>query len=390
MSDLRPLRPFGVLFAALVLLSGCETTNVAPAHQEGMSLDRDEARLWARVAEERDALDRSGFVAVWPEVESYLDRVLAGLHPGPLPGEGRFKVKVLIDPTLNAFSLPDGVIYLHTGMLARLDNEAQLAAVLSHELTHATRRHGLKSYRNIKNESAFYATLTIGTGGIGGLLGLIGVNASISGYSQDLEREADAEGFQLLLSAGYDPRESPKVFRKLLEESKRSKIKQPFFFGSHPRLEERSASYEALIEKVPADRRAGRLGTTELEAVLPPVLVANAEAALRAGDFDSARTCAERALQLRPDDPFASYHLAEVFRKRGEKGDLDAALKRYRALAAAHPDFPEAQRGLGLVLLKTSDQAGAAAAFARYLVLRPGADDRAYIESFIQQCQNKI
>ena len=383
------MRRLGALLAVLLCSGGCESTNVAPATHAGMNLDADEQRLCARVAEERDTLDRSGFVAPWPEVEAYLDRVLAGLHPGPLPAGGQFKVHVLVDPTLNAFSLPDGTIYLHTGMLARLDNEAQLAAVISHELTHATHRHGLKSYRNIKNESAFLVTLTVGTGGIGGVLGLIGVNASISGYSQDLEREADAEGFKLLVGAGYDPHEAPQVFRKLLEESKRSKLKQPFFFGSHPRLEERIASYDALIARLPAGRPPGRLGVAELEAILPPMLVANAEAALRAGDFDIARTCAERALQLHADDPQAGFQLAEVFRKRGEKGDLDAALARYRSLAAAHPDFADAQRGLGLTLLKSGDKPAAAAAFARYLALRPQANDRAYIESFLQQCQNK-
>jgi beta-barrel assembly-enhancing protease len=58
----------------------------------------------------------------------------------------------------------------------------------------------------------------------------------------------------------------------------------------------------------------------------------------------------------------------------------------FRDLTDRHPDLPEAQRGLGLVLLKNGDKAGAAAAFRRYLALRPAADDRAYIESFLQQC----
>jgi len=383
------MRRLAALAALLAWSSGCETTNVAPVTQTGATLDADEQRLWARVAEERERIDQSGFVAPWPEVEAYLDRVVAGLHPGPLPGAGHFKTKVLIDPTLNAFSLPDGTIYVHTGLLARLDNEAQLAAVLGHELTHATHRHGLRNYRNLKNQSALFVTLTVGTGGIAGLLGMFGIDAAINGYSQDLEREADAGGFALMVAAGYDPREAPNAFRKLLEESKRSKIKQPYFFGSHPKLDDRIASYNGLIARLPTGRPPGRIGTVEFETVLLPVLDTNAEAALHAGDFDAARDSAERALKLHADDPNAAFQVAEVFRKRAEKDDLDHALTRYRDLATAHPDFAEAYRGLGLTLLKRGDKPAAAAAFHRYLALRPNADDRAYIESFLQQCQNK-
>jgi predicted Zn-dependent protease len=329
-------------------------------------------------------------VANWPEVESYLNTVVTRLHSGPLVEGATLHVKVVVDPTLNAFALPTGAIFIHTGMLARLENEAQVAAVLGHELSHATHRHALREYRNIKNQSAFLATLTVSTGGIGGLLGGLGVMASVSGYSQGLEREADVSGFRLMIAAGYDPRESPKVFRILLDESKRSKIKEPFFFGSHPRLAERIDSFERLVAALPPDqRRGGRSDAEAYNAILPAILIANATAALRAGDYDSARTCAERDLKLRPDDPAARLQLAEVFRKRGAKDDAANALRLFRELATQHPDYDEAQRGLGLALMKSGDKPGAAAAFHRYLTLRPAADDRAYVESFIQLCENK-
>ncbi|HUJ42822.1 MAG TPA: M48 family metalloprotease [Opitutaceae bacterium] len=371
---------------ALGLLTGCQSTDVAPATRAGQPLEADERSLWERVQQEQDALDRSGFVAAWPDAEAYLNAVVARLHPGPLVGGAQVHVKILVDPTLNAFTLPNGALYIHTGMLARIENEAQLATVLGHELSHATNRHGLKQYRNIKNQSAFLASLTVGTSGIGTLLGGLGVIASVSGYSRELEREADVSGFQMLLAAGYDPRESPKVFRVLLDESQRSKIKEPFFFGSHPRLTERIASFEQLIAALPAARRAGRTDAEAYAAILPRVLVANAEAALRAGDYEAACTCAEHALALGPDDAGAALQFAEVFRKRGAEGDAVKALHLFRELTGRHPDLPEAQRGLGLVLFKSGDRSAAAAAFRRYLALRPAADDRAYIESFLQRC----
>lgn len=377
-------------FVILALLACGASAQDLSSRLSGLKLEKDERQLWRRVEEECSTLDHSGFVAPWPEAEAYVNQVLNRLHPEPLPSGAKLHVQILVDPTLNAFALPNGAIYIHTGMLARLENEAQLAAVLSHELTHAAERHGIKTYRSVKHHTAFLATLTVGTGGIGGLLGGWGVMASVSGYSRDLEREADKEGFALLVAGGYDPREAPKVFRTLLAESKRSKIKEPFFFGSHPRLTERIDSYDQLVAALPSPRRtSGVTAPAEYAAILPRVLVANAEAASRAGDFDFARACAEHCLQLQAGDPSASFQLAEVFRKRDGQGDAALALARYRELVAAHPDFAEAQRGLGLLLMKTGDTVAASDAFARYLALRPAAADRAYIESFIQQCQRK-
>jgi beta-barrel assembly-enhancing protease len=209
------------------------------------------------------------------------------------------------------------------------------------------------------------------------------------GYSKDLEREADATGFQMLVAAGYDPRESAQVFRVLLEESARSKIKEPFFFGSHPRLAERSASFRELIAALPAARRdQGRTGVEEFSAMLPAVLNANAQAALHAGELDFARDSARRARELRPADARAAYFLAESHRRRGTERDRAEALTLYREAATADPALAEAQRGLGLELMKTGERADAARAFRRYLELAPSATDRAHIQEFLRQCEN--
>ncbi len=379
------LRP--ALLAALLLAAGCETTRVAPATGGDLQLAEDERRLWLRVEQEHRAIEQSGFVASWPEVETYLNDVLRTLHPVPLREGTPFHIRVIVDPTLNAFALPNGAMYIHSGLLARLENEAQLAAILSHEITHATHRHGLLSYRQVKNQTAFLAAFTVGTGGIGGLLGGVGVLASVSGYSQDLEREADRVGFRMLVERGYDPREAPQVFRLFRAEAKRSKLKEPFFFGSHPRLSERIASYEQLVAALPPERRQGERRTDAYRAILPRVLVENAAAALRAGDFDFAKSCAELGLELQPDHLAARFQLAETLRRRDAAGDASAALAAYRALVTQDRSHAEAHRGIGLVALKLGEKTEAAAAFRRYLELRPAADDRAYIETYLRQCE---
>jgi predicted Zn-dependent protease len=371
-----------------LLVAGCESTNLGPNLGTGptpVRLADDEQRLWTRSQEEQAAIERSGFRPALPDLDAYLTSLARRLHSAPLPEGRQWHVRVLVDPTLNAFALPDGVIYIHTGMLARMENEAQLATVLGHELTHATHRHAVKGFRNLKNQAAFYATFTVGTGGVGGLLGLVGAMSAVSGYSQELEREADREGFALLRAAGYDPRESPKVFRLLLSEAKRTKTKQPYFFGSHPRLEERIASYEALVGALPESSSGRTEADRYLTAVLP-ALSLNAEAALRNADYDFARDCANRALAARPDAPDLLFILAEIPRRRGTGNDDTLALQACEHLRARHPDFPETYRSLGLLHLRAARRPDAATAFRRYLELRPAAPDRAYIDQLLKQC----
>lgn len=373
--------------ACLLALSGCETTNVAPADSASAVLEADEARLWQRAREEQATLDASGFIAAAPEATRYLDELLARLQDQPLAHGARLRARIVIDPSVNAFALPDGAIYIHTGLLARLANEAQLATVLSHELTHATHRHALRGHRQLKNQTNFFASFAIGTGGLGGLLGWLGASSAISGYSQELETEADELGFAAMRRLGYDVRESVAVFRTLQSESRRSKAKEPYFFASHPRLTERLANFERLIAALPESARGGRIGTDEYVATMLPLFIVNAHAAAQAGDYDAALHSTGRALAADPQDAPALLAKAEILRRRAAGSDLDEALALYRTLAA-HPEAPaEAQRGLGLLLFKRGDRAAAAEAFRAYLSLRPQANDRGHIENQLRQCE---
>ena len=144
-----------------------------------------------------------------------------------------------------------------------MDNEAQLATLLGHEMTHVTHRHLVKMFRDIKNKTAFLATLQVATAGLGpigslaGTLGTIGTVAAVTGYSRENETEADKEGFHLVALAGYDVEEAPKLFLHLKREVEEEQIKEPFFFGTHPRLQERIDNYNVLLKD---NARAGREG----------------------------------------------------------------------------------------------------------------------------------
>jgi predicted Zn-dependent protease len=372
------------------LLPGCVSRDLpppAPRLADAAFPADEEQRLWQRSLEEQARLDTSGFRADLPEVEQRLEAIIARLRPEPLPHDAKIQVRVLIDPDLNAFAYPNGVIYLHTGLLARAENEAQLAAVLAHEAAHASRRHGLLHQRQMRGATGFAATLTVGTLGLGALLGGVGALAAVSGYSKEHEREADRVGFSHHVAAGYDPRATITMFELLSAEARRRNKKEPFFFGSHPRLAERISSHRALVAALPADRRGtGELGVESYHAILRPILPLNAEAALRAGDLDGALMDVRRGLDLDPGSTKLLLVEADALRRRGKSGDDRRSLAAYRSLVAGHPGLAPAWRGLGLVAQRLGDLTTAAQAYRRYLEIDPSAADHELVRSLLHQC----
>src|SRR5215475_12228267 len=92
-----------------------------------------------------------------PELQAYVDRVGRSLVPKWVdPQQFHFTFTLVDDPTLNAFAMPDGTVVIHSGLLAALENEAQLAAVLGHEITHTTHRHGYRGYKDQQKKQSLF------------------------------------------------------------------------------------------------------------------------------------------------------------------------------------------------------------------------------------------
>lgn len=368
----------------VLVLAGCATTNLAPVTTGSFAMEEDEQRLWARVEKEQAALEKSGIIYSNEEIERYLNEIARRLQPPDVVKAIPFTVKVINNYHLNAFAFPNGALYIHTGILARMENEAQLATLLAHEMTHATHRHTVKAFRDIKNKTAFLAAFQVTFGGFGGLAA-IGTLAAVTGYSRELETEADMEGLQAMVRAGYDPTEAPKLFIHLKQEIEEEEIKEPFFFGSHPRLKERIENYETFLQEY--GRKTGVKNAEIFFAKTGGVILDNALLDLKAGRFKSAQRGIERYLAVRPNDAKAHYLLGEVFRQRGEKDDAEKARACYAKAISADPTYSDPYKGLGLVHYKSGERALAQKHLKSYLALAPAAPDRAYIEEYIRQCE---
>lgn len=127
-----------------------------------------------------------------------------------------YRFSVVDNPDINAFALPGGYIYIHRGLLAYLKSEAELAAVLGHEVGHVTARHSVQqqSQSSAWNILAQAAAIGTGVGAAADLTNVLG-SAFVRGYGRDMELEADGLGAQYLARSGYDPQAMIEVVRVL-------------------------------------------------------------------------------------------------------------------------------------------------------------------------------
>ncbi len=185
-----------------------------------------------------------------PLVEGYVEEIGRKVIAGqPSLEHVEFRFRVLRDPMVNAFALPNGTVYVTTGLLATLENEAQLAGVLGHESTHVLNRHSYRENRSARKKavalnimqgvaasmpagSAFGAAIALGA-----TVGASIVQYTVFGYSQEKEREADRYGFDLMTKASYDPNAMAQTFALLDERLKFEPVEG--FYRTHPKLEER-------------------------------------------------------------------------------------------------------------------------------------------------------
>ena len=380
-------------------VSGCATVNVPNVAQEGYSVADDERRMFKRADEFAEEFDASGHIHQDQELEQYLNDLSQSLlSEQQKVSEIKIGVKVVNDPSLNAASLPNGRIYIHSGMLAAMDNEAQLAALLGHEMTHVFNRHALKQFRSLINKTAFMsatsmvAAVAVGNGGAA--LVQLGVASSIYGYSQEVEYEADEAGFQMTLANGYDPRESVKVFEHLKLNIEEEEIKQPFFFSTHPNVVSRVKKYTKLVEVLPAEKQSGTLNTEEFQAKVKAVVVNNIRLCLQTGMFKTAERNIEKFVQTYPQEATGFYYKGELYRQRQDHGkkekkrdkapDYGEALKAYEQAVNLDDGFALAYRGKGQILQKKGMLDEARASFRKYLEVNPQADDKEYIEQFLK------
>jgi predicted Zn-dependent protease len=383
------------LVIATLTASACAACAIMPTGAGGQSFQApvDETALWAAGEQEEAALLKKARPYDDAQLEEYLTRV-----SDRLAGGATFKLVVLRDPTLNAFAMPNARLYVHTGLLSRLDNEAQLAMILGHEITHVTRRHALGLPRAVPGKKRPIEAVAMSpTAAAIVAFGLpLAAVAAIDGYGRDLERDADDGGLQSLVNAGYDAAEAPKAFERLRSESKDRGSLETFFLGNPRKLTERIETTRKLVAAQNAAAVAAPTAvrdTEEFQLRMRSVVRENAYEDIRAGRFAVARAQLDRVLAATPGDPVAHLYYGDLHRLQAQ-GARDAvqqaraaglALAAYEQAAALDPTLPEPHRELGFLYYQQKQNTRAADAFRAYLALKPDAPDARRIKEYLAE-----
>ena len=350
-----------------------------PARFTRPDLGSDEGGLWAMMDREERKLRRSPFTLRDEQLSAYVQDIVCRLAGEHCPD---IRVHLVRTPYFNASMAPNGMMQVWTGLLLRVENEAQLAAVLGHELGHYLSRHSVEQLRDVKARAGFAQFL--GLFGVVGAIGQIGLVASLYAYGRDHERDADRIGAWLMHKAGYDVSEAPRLWENLrLEQSARAggpEHPNPLF-AVHPPAEERQSALAELAQQLPGGSTnetvwRQRVRSFQLEWLADEV---------KRGQHEESIVLLTRMAKRWPAEAAYLFARAEVLRLRASGTDLDAAIQDYSAAAALGGEPPETHRGLGFVHRLRSNASAARASFQRYLELAPMAADAPMIKSYMEE-----
>lgn len=188
----------------------------------------------------------------------------------------QFRFYVIEDESINAFAGPNGIIGIHTGLIEATESEAELAAVVAHEISHVTQNHLSRryeyasSYGNLNSLATLLAAILIGSidpnAGMATLMGGMGYNLQQQLKNSRLhESEADSIGIQLLHQAGFNPHAMGDFFGRLSKNESLNTFKVPEILRTHPVSDERLAEAENRASQL--DNKAPKKDSTEFRLV---------------------------------------------------------------------------------------------------------------------------
>jgi len=375
-------------FAAGFFLAAC-AFYAAPKPQSQSISESDEVRIGREFR--REARKRLKLIH-HPEIELYVNKVGRQILSvmGPLPYEYRFFV--VEDRQLNAFAVPGGNIYVHSGLLERVRSSDELAGVLGHEIIHVKGRHINRLAGPEPLDLLALLGMILGRGGQGSLAaGAIGQALAATrqlSYSRQLEMEADTLGARYMAEAGYDPHAALDFLKLLHEERVLNPTDLPPYLATHPLTHERVANAELVVRSLGKERAEAkhpepirrlqiilRLERRDAGAVVDEyqkLVGQNPErgdfhhflalARESQGRWSEARKGFERARAISPESPGIDRDLARLYIRLEEFGLAREALQRS---TTAEPKEPLNYLLLGELFEKESKLSDAAGAYLR-------------------------
>jgi tetratricopeptide (TPR) repeat protein len=351
-------------------------------------------------------------------VAALVRRVGEHLAPAPTDPYFNYEFYLIRDPSPNAFAMPNGRLYVHTGMLARLRDSSELAALLAHEITHVAGHHSIVQYR-IKPGQVFDLIFT------GGVITLF----TQLKYSRDLEQEADDRAPAMLLEADYDPHAMPELMAILAQDFEALQPRIATIWTTHPDPEARLAASLAIVSDMPTRSR----DVAEFDAIVHPLRLLTVRDYIEDDYPYTAIALGESLLETYPEDldlkmlvgdawqalgPRSEFEPEDftdrdkrrnlrrrIVRTRSERfaemmatpegreayaRNLSYARQVYAGILETNPDYAAAYRGLGEVHEALDQPRDAARAYLEYVRRAPDADDRPVIMGRLTALRDRL
>jgi predicted Zn-dependent protease len=358
---------FGRLLLA-ALLVGCSIPGSNPLQQE-ITVEQ-EMEIGAEIHEQ---LRQSGVLVTDLILLDYLNDLGQQIVRVTEPQPFIYRFNLVESDDLNAFAVPGGYIYIHTGVVEQAGNVSELAGVLAHEIAHVRRRHIANSQKNQGLIQLATLAAAILSGGHPGAIAVAqGINVSLQlKYTRENEVDADHQGVDYMVRAGYDPRGMIRFFERILADIGPNRPPVPPYLFTHPALQERISTVEALIERTRpptnlvqtdprlhdmqtrlAALRASVAGGTGLHArqsfdrsKTDPFLE-RAQVALQAERLQEADETLQEAEMLEPGDPRIPLARADIAERQDR---LEDAADHLRRAVELDPNVPLVHYRLGVL-----------------------------------------
>ncbi len=251
----RTLIRTGALTAAIALAGGCAMNPVTRQSQFMLVSQAQEIQIGEKAAKE--VRQEYGYYDALPGLNAYVNAVGEKLVAQCQRRDIVYHFQVVDSPVINAFALPGGYIYVTRGILARMNSEDELAAVLGHELTHVAARHGAAQLSKAYAAQFGVAAVSLINPDVARSLGgLVDVSLQLAflGYSRGLEHQADEYGITYAERAGYNPRGAVKLFHMFGTLEKKEPSRMERFLLSHPPTAERLVYAEKRLVELDRTR----------------------------------------------------------------------------------------------------------------------------------------
>lgn len=210
----------------------------------------EEKQLGASFATE---VEKQKTIVTDPAVQGYVTRLGNRLLSGARSRDFDYTFKVVKDNSVNAFAVPGGRIYVHSGLIKAAASETELAAVMAHEISHSVARHGTQQ---LTQQYGYNLVLQLLLGKNPRMITQLASNlfgqGAFMAYSRSMENQADYLGVETMYRAGYDPRGMVSFLKKLDTMHERSPDRIAQFFSSHPMTAERISNVQKAVSALPA------------------------------------------------------------------------------------------------------------------------------------------